>query len=312
VAGTTTHFVYDGNQVIAEYDGTGTLLRKFAYGPGIDQPVMMEQAGQRYFYHADALGSVVALTDGTGAIAETYRYEAFGEPEQASTLGNPYLFTGRRYDPETGTYYYRARYYDPELRRFLEPDPIGYVDGMNLYAYVGNSPVNFIDPSGKVVFIAAGAAIVLPPAIAAVGTYLASLGVKAAANASDVAVDPQMDAALVESMKAASLIHAGAYGASVAVPMLAMNSPILTNFAGKTYSYLLENPQTYTLGLEVIRGIAVEGPPANLPELIGYGIRRGTNFISDVFSEYIVPNFTQFRSPISIASDEGDELVSPK
>jgi len=57
-------------------------------------------------------------------------------------------FTGRRYDPETGLYYYRARYYNPEIGRFLQPDPIGYNDGMNMYAYVGNNPLAWIDPYG--------------------------------------------------------------------------------------------------------------------------------------------------------------------
>ena len=116
-----------------------------------------------YFYHYDGLGSVVALskydsTLGSAVIVERYQYSPFGittiynadktQEFDESQYGNPYMFTGRRFDPETGLYYYRMRYYSPDLGRFLQPDPIGYADGMNIYAYVHNNPLNFIDPWG--------------------------------------------------------------------------------------------------------------------------------------------------------------------
>jgi len=103
------------------------------------------------------LGSVVALSDVNNVLVERYAYDVFGRPTlrdangaaiDESGLGNPYLFTGRRYDVEAGLYYYRARYYDYYAGRFLQPDPIGYDDGLNMYAYVGNGPLIWVDPLG--------------------------------------------------------------------------------------------------------------------------------------------------------------------
>jgi len=122
----TTEYCYDGDQVIAEYEGT-TLVRKFIYGPGIDEPICMidvEDENAKYYYHYDALGSVVALSNSSGNIVETYSYDVFGEPSSTGSVGNPYFFTGRRLDAETGLYYYRFRYYKPEIGRFLQPDPM--------------------------------------------------------------------------------------------------------------------------------------------------------------------------------------------
>jgi len=101
-----------------------------------------------YYYHFDGLGSVVALSDVNNIIVERYSYDVFGEPNRTSDVNNPYLFTGRRYDSEAGLYYYRARYYAYDVGRFLQPDPIGYDDGMNMYTFVGNSPLQWVDPSG--------------------------------------------------------------------------------------------------------------------------------------------------------------------
>jgi RHS repeat-associated protein len=146
-----TKYCYDGEQVIAEYDGEGTLLRKFIYGPGIDEPICMIEVGETeaiYYYHFDGLGSVIALSNVNNEIVEQYSYDVFGKPNATSSINNPYMFTGRRYDVETGLYYYRARYYDYANGRFISPDPAGFVDGFNFYTYCSNDSVNCTDAVG--------------------------------------------------------------------------------------------------------------------------------------------------------------------
>ena len=151
---TVLKYVYDGDSCIAEYDSSGNLRRKYIYGPGIDQPVCMIESTQTYagtyYYHFDALGSVVALTNSSGNTVEVYDYSVYGQVG-ASDASHPnrFMFTGREFDKETGLYYYRARYYKPEIGRFLQVDPMGYEAGMNLYRYCRNNPWNMSDPLGN-------------------------------------------------------------------------------------------------------------------------------------------------------------------
>ena len=101
------------------------------------------------FYEADGLGSVTSLTNGAGAVAQSYTYDSFGKSTGTTgSLANPFQYTAREFDTETGLYYYRARYYDPQIGRFISEDPPGFKGGINFYAYVQNSPTRLSDPLG--------------------------------------------------------------------------------------------------------------------------------------------------------------------
>lgn len=150
VDGTKTRYVYSGWQRIADYDGTSdTLQNRYVYGDGLDEPLIKVSSGGVLTYmHADSLGTIVALTDNTGAVTNRYAYSPWGESDSMS--GTTFGYTGQRYDSETGLYYYKNRYYSPELGIFLQVDPIGYAGGLNLYSYVGNRPTNYTDSLGLI------------------------------------------------------------------------------------------------------------------------------------------------------------------
>lgn len=151
-------YVYDNEDIILEYlirqededEDEKTELTRYIHGPGIDEPLAIEQKGKLYFYHTDGLGSIVSLTDIRSKVVQSYEYTSFGELKKyGGKVKNSFTFTGREWDKETGLYFYRARYYDPETGRFITKDPIGFAGGdVNLYGYVSNNPVNFVDPWG--------------------------------------------------------------------------------------------------------------------------------------------------------------------
>jgi RHS repeat-associated protein len=148
-AGVAAKYMYDGDDLVAEYNSANTLVRRTIHGPGIDEPLAWYEgpalATKRYF-QADHQGSIIAVTDQAGAPISQFSYGPYGEPN--SLTGSEFRYTGQRLVAGVGLYYYKARFYSPYLGRFLQTDPIGMADDMNMYAYVGNSPISRRDPSG--------------------------------------------------------------------------------------------------------------------------------------------------------------------
>lgn len=154
VDGTETQYIYDGVDRVATLDSSGVVIGNYTFGPSIDEPLGVAFSnGLENFYHADHMGSIVALTDDS-QVVDQYRYGPWGQNFSSNTSSeNDIRYAGREYDTED-LYYSRARYYDPTLQRFLSEDPLGFDGGdHNLYRYVGNNPINFTDPTGNWAFL---------------------------------------------------------------------------------------------------------------------------------------------------------------
>jgi len=162
VGGTTTIFLLDGQEEVAELDGAGNVLRRYIPGPTVDERIVAAEGSSttapvRTYFHVDYAGTVRAMSDASGnvtgcaqgVLCQQLGYDDFGNLSSGTgATGEPYRFTGQRYDAETGMYYYRARYYSPSIGRFMQMDPVGSKDDLNLYAYVFNDPMGKTDPMG--------------------------------------------------------------------------------------------------------------------------------------------------------------------
>jgi RHS repeat-associated protein len=151
----TSVFAYDGDNLIEEANSSGTVVTRYAQTQNIDEPLAMLHSGGTSYYNADGLGSITSLTNSSGAAAETYTYDSFGKVTATSgALTNPFQYTGRELDSETGLYNYRARYYDASVGRFIAEDPIlWFGNDVNFYRYAANRPSIFIDPFGRTVYL---------------------------------------------------------------------------------------------------------------------------------------------------------------
>src|SRR5205814_10178160 len=146
-AGANERYVYDGPDVLLDLNADWTVATLYLNEPGIDNHIRQTSAttGSSYFL-ADHLGSTAGLSDDAGNVVEQESYDSYGN--SAGSARTRYGYTGRERDPDTGQLYYRARFYDPQLGRFISEDPAGLVAGINAYAYVGNDPIQWVDPSG--------------------------------------------------------------------------------------------------------------------------------------------------------------------
>ena len=146
---TTSIFAYDGANLVETVNSNGAVVARYTQGRNVDEPLAMQRGSTTSFYEADALGSITSLSNATGALAQTYTYDSFGNQTASSgSLTNFFRYTGREFDTETNLYYNRARYLDPSTGKFLSEDPVRYLGGSNFYDYARNNTPDLADPLG--------------------------------------------------------------------------------------------------------------------------------------------------------------------
>jgi RHS repeat-associated protein len=146
---TTTNYLYDGDHDVQEMDASGSILARYASGQKTDEPLAENRSSTTSYYELDGAGSVTSLTNVSGAIEDGYTYDSFGKlVASMGSVTNPFRYTSRDFDSETGLQYNRARYYDSTTGRFISEDPIKFQGGINFYRYAWDSPVQNVDPSG--------------------------------------------------------------------------------------------------------------------------------------------------------------------
>lgn len=236
-------YYLEGNLHAESNVGSNTLTALYLHEPGrLDQPVLtlqdinkdgvFDSQTELLFYTRDALGSVRELVKKDGSVAQRYDYTAYGEtsvtqPGGGQAIPNPYAFTGREYEAETGLYYYRARYYDPEIGQFLSADPIGFGGGdVNLYRYVWNNPQRYTGPKGLCVPTPFGGCFPGPSFLGIQNLQQAQAFTEATARVGVVA-----GAAACGALAAPAIVSAGV-SAATTVTSACLSNPVLCQEVG--------------------------------------------------------------------------------
>lgn len=287
-------YLLEGEHLEATYGELNTLKAKYLRGTVVDEIVNgydYDQQGNEVnqTYHHDHVNSVRALTGHAGSTKETIQYSPFGNVQsQMGTSNNKLRYTGREQDEDTGLYYYRARYYDPEVGRFLTEDPLGFDAGdVNFYAYVGNNPINYNDPSGKIAFaiplITGGIGAIAGAAGSAVGQAISGGFSDFSLTEVGVAAGVGFVAGAAAPFTATTLAGAAFTGGVANVAQLGISEVIDGN-----------------LGNVTIGDVALAGVAGLAGGAIGGSVTRSTGLHFSETSKFIAPAFAR---QLNLSSD---------